>query len=187
MYSQSYLQHLNPDDKHVRHVLETPCEINKMTLTGFYNPTDKNNHCRHALANKNLFIVCARQAATSYSDVVFLLFFYQYRQRLKPIVHPLYSPHRCSFASTQSVSPLSKTNPHTHFHKNPLMTPQVCSLLLHHHVLSHVCLMWQTGIKWALIRTWGQVCLCFAPLVISARALWALQRDDKLKRAIQSR
>lgn len=60
MYSQSYLQHLNPDDKHVRHVLETTCEINKMTFTGFYNPTDKNNHRRHALANKNLFIVCAR-------------------------------------------------------------------------------------------------------------------------------
>lgn len=61
MYSQSYLQHLNPNDKHVRHVLETPCEINKMTFTGFYSPADKNNHCRHSLANKNVvYCVCAR-------------------------------------------------------------------------------------------------------------------------------
>lgn len=95
--------------------------------------------------------------------------------------------HRCPFVNTCSISARSGLTPTpTPTHPNPATTPQVWAVLLQHVVLSHVRLLWQMEIKWALKHAGAMVCLCFASLEISRHALCALQRDDKLKRAIQS-
>lgn len=121
MYSQSYLRHLNPDDKHFFSI-QLVLEINKMTIKGFQHPADKHNHDRHGLA--------------------------------KLIAHHL----SCSRISLLFFKPSDDTS-------GLASVTTTCG--------SVSCLLPLTD---------GNR-LCFAPLEIIMHALWALQRDDKIKRA----